>query len=270
MKSIFLSTPLILLLTALVFAEKGETPDGGVLPLGADGKPLNLDFETGTLKDWTADGEAFKGQPIKGDTVHPRRSDMYSRHQGNYWIGTYEKLGDKPQGTLTSVPFKVTHPWASFLVGGGPHETTCVELVRRDTGKVFLRASGAERENMHRVVVDLKQHQGKEIFLRLVDRHSGHWGHVNFDDFRFFDKKPNFPNLAGPARPADLFPHAGLPPDKAAEVMTVPEGFTVTAFAGEPDVRQPIAMTLDDRGRLWVAEAYSYPLKLPKNKARDR
>src|SRR5437763_4966041 len=52
--------------------------------------------------------------------------------------------------------------------------------------------------------------------------------------------------------------------------MTVPDGFTVSAFAGEPDIRQPIAMTLDDRGRLWVAEAYSYPLKLPKNKARDR
>ena len=34
---------------------------------------------------------------------------------------------------------------------------------------------------MHRVVVDLKKHQGKEIFIRLVDHHSGHWGHVNFD-----------------------------------------------------------------------------------------
>ena len=41
--------------------------------------------------------------------------------------------------------------------------------------------------------------------------------------------------------------------------MTVPEGFKVTLFAGEPDVHQPIALCLDDRGRLWVAEAYSYP-----------
>src|SRR5207253_10768635 len=82
--------------------------DVGVLPLGADGKPLNLDFETGTLKDWTAEGTAFKGQPIKGDTVFPRRSDNRSRHQGQYWIGGYERLGDKPTGTLTSVPVKVT------------------------------------------------------------------------------------------------------------------------------------------------------------------
>src|SRR5262245_57126024 len=94
-----------------------QTNDIGVLPTGHDGKPLNLDFETGTLKDWIAEGEAFKGQPIKGDTVYPRRSDNKSQHQGEYWIGGYERFGDKPQGTLTSVTFKVTHPWGSFLVG---------------------------------------------------------------------------------------------------------------------------------------------------------
>src|SRR5437879_3945712 len=103
-------------------------PTKGVLPRGADDKPLNLDFETGDLRDWTAEGDAFAGQPIKGDTVVKRRNDMNSEHQGNYWIGGYEREGDKPQGTLTSAPFKVTHPWAAFLVGGGPHEPTCGEL----------------------------------------------------------------------------------------------------------------------------------------------
>ena len=49
-----------------------------------------------------------------------------------------------------------------------------------------------------------------------------------------------------------------LSPVEAAAVMSVPEGFNVTLFAGEPDVRQPVAMKIDDRGRLWVAEAYSY------------
>src|SRR5262249_24064942 len=41
--------------------------------------------------------------------------------------------------------------------------------------------------------------------------------------------------------------------------MVLPPGFRVTLFAGEPDVRQPIAFPLDDRGRLWVVECYSYP-----------
>ena len=268
LRSLILLLTTLALLSPLAVADKPAPK--GVLPAGADGKPLNLDFETGDLRDWRAEGDAFKGQPIKDDTVAKRRGDMRSNHQGNYWIGGYELKGDKPQGTLTSAPFKVTHPYAAFLVGGGPHDTTCVELVRRDTQKVFLRASGHESENLEHVVVDLRPHKGKEIFIRLVDRHSGHWGHVNFDDFRFYAVKPDFPRAAKPLSPADLFPYAGLPPDKAARVMTVPAGFKVTAFAGEPDVRQPIAMTIDDRGRLWVAEAYAYPLKQPKGKGKDR
>lgn len=52
---------------------------------------------------------------------------------------------------------------------------------------------------------------------------------------------------------------APLPPLEAARTMVVPDGFQVTLFAGEPDIKQPIAFCIDDRGRLWVAEAYNYP-----------
>lgn len=252
--------------------KSAATPPEGVLPTAADGRPLNLDFESGTLKDWTAEGEAFQGQPIKGDTVVKRRGDMRSQHQGQYWIGGYELKQDRPQGTLTSVAFQVTHPWASFLVGGGPWPETCVELVRADTREVFSRTSGLEEEDLRRVAIDLRPHLGKQIFIRLVDRHAGHWGHINFDDFRFHSGKPNVPprpRLEPPA-PVDAYKYAGLPPKKAAEVMTVPEGYQVKLFAGEPDVRQPIALCLDDRGRLWVAEAYSYPQRRADKDARDR
>jgi putative membrane-bound dehydrogenase-like protein len=259
--------PLLLSVALLVPAQQPAQPkaDPGVLPVGADGKPLNLDFETGTLKDWTAEGEAFKGQPIKGDTVKPRRGDMQSRHQGQFWIGGYEKFGDKPTGTLTSVPFKVTHRWASFLVGGGPHpKETYVEVV---CGKdVVFSTPGLEEEDMRRAVVDLGPYQGKEIFVRVVDRHTGHWGHINFDDFRFHAQKPNFPARpkAEPPPPADIYKFAGLKPEAAAKAMTVPEGFEVTVFAGEPDVHQPIAFCFDHRGRMWVVEAYTYPRRHPE------
>jgi putative membrane-bound dehydrogenase-like protein len=262
-------SPLILSLALLTPAQqpqpKANANDLGVLPVGADGKPLNLDFETGTLKDWTADGAAFQDQPIKGDTVNPRRADMRSRHQGQFWIGGYEKFGDKPTGTLTSVPFKVTHAWASFLIGGGPHlRETCVEIV---CGKdVILRAAGRETENMERVLVDLAQYKDKDIFVRVVDKHTGHWGHINFDDFRFHEKKPSFPTQpkVEPPAPLDNYKFAGLKPEDAAKAMTVPEGFLVSVFAGEPDVHQPIAFTIDHRGRLWVIEAYTYPRRHPE------
>jgi putative membrane-bound dehydrogenase-like protein len=49
-----------------------------------------------------------------------------------------------------------------------------------------------------------------------------------------------------------------LPPDEAARGFRVPDGFQVTVFAAEPDVQNPIAMAWDHRGRLWVAENYTY------------
>jgi putative membrane-bound dehydrogenase-like protein len=61
-----------------------------------------------------------------------------------------------------------------------------------------------------------------------------------------------------------------IPPKEAARAMTVPEGFKATLFAGEPDVVQPIAMSFDDRGRLWVVECLSYPHWRKDGKGNDR
>jgi putative membrane-bound dehydrogenase-like protein len=54
-----------------------------------------------------------------------------------------------------------------------------------------------------------------------------------------------------------------LPPAEAQKRFVVPEGFEVRLFAAEPDVINPVAMTWDDRGRLWVVELYEYPLGAP-------
>lgn len=50
-----------------------------------------------------------------------------------------------------------------------------------------------------------------------------------------------------------------LAPAESVRRITVPDGFHVTLFAGEPDIAQPIAFTFDDRGRLWIVENFSYP-----------
>ena len=49
-----------------------------------------------------------------------------------------------------------------------------------------------------------------------------------------------------------------MPADEAAAKMSRPDGFRVTAFAAEPDVQNPIASAWDSRGRLWIAENFSY------------
>jgi len=62
----------------------------------------------------------------------------------------------------------------------------------------------------------------------------------------------------------------GLEPEDAAKAITVPDGFKVQLAAGEPLVHQPVAFSIDHRGRLWVAEAHTYPQRAPEGEGKDR
>ena len=53
-------------------------------------------------------------------------------------------------------------------------------------------------------------------------------------------------------------PGGPMPAAEVARTMELPPGFSCKVFAAEPDVQQPIAMAWDARGRLWVAECYTY------------
>ncbi|HAN96838.1 MAG TPA: dehydrogenase [Planctomycetaceae bacterium] len=57
--------------------------------------------------------------------------------------------------------------------------------------------------------------------------------------------------------------------DEAAARMTVPEGFTVDVVASEPDLVNPVAMAIDERGRFWVCESIEYP-RTEAGEGRDR
>jgi putative membrane-bound dehydrogenase-like protein len=50
-----------------------------------------------------------------------------------------------------------------------------------------------------------------------------------------------------------------VPPAEAPKKLALPPGFSAQLVASEPDVVQPIAYTMDDRGRLWVVENTNYP-----------
>jgi len=63
---------------------------------------------------------------------------------------------------------------------------------------------------------------------------------------------------------------SAVPVSEVTAKLTLPDGFKATLFAGEPDVVQPIAFAIDPRGRLWVAECYSYPEWSRDGKGKDR
>ena len=95
--------------------------------------------------------------------------------------------------------------------------------------------------------------------------------------FEYVDVGPKIPNYTrGPRWGVQGSAHTQmqkpLSPAESMKHYSVPEGFHLELFASEPDLGgKPIAMTWDERGRLWVCETYDYPNELERtNRGRDR
>ena len=62
----------------------------------------------------------------------------------------------------------------------------------------------------------------------------------------------------------DAPPPAGVPPAvapaEARKTLNIAEGLDAQLVAHEPMVQQPVSITFDDRGRLWVLEYLQYPI----------
>ncbi len=74
-------------------------------------------------------------------------------------------------------------------------------------------------------------------------------------------QRDDFPEICNSEPDPSLQPMAAK---EAAASMKVPNGFGVQLFSSEPDVQNPIAMTWDARGRMWVAENYTYAERAQK------
>ena len=157
----------------------------------------NSDFEQGTLKNWTAEGKAFQTQPTKGDNPTKRGRKDASKHQGDFWIGTFENYngksgkpgqtqGDGLIGRLTSHEFTIAHRYINFRVGAGAHEGTSVRLLV--DGKTWLLSPGFASETMQARSADVGAFLGKKARIVVLDNVTGGWGHINADNFTASDK----------------------------------------------------------------------------------
>ncbi len=256
----------------------------GKIPM-KNGKPLNLNFELGNLQDWSATGDAFN-DPILNEEPSPlHEKGLKIGFEGKYFLSSGGNLKYKQTGMLKSTSFKVTYPYASFLVSGGALFDTRVELVLAATNKVIFQSTGQGRATLQPVVVNLKPYLNKNIFIRIIDKETGisqipyiandKWAHINFDNFLFYSSRPEFSNelykkdiIVLP--PLDPVLNAGLSGSEAAKAMSLPKGFKIQLAASEPDIIRPISFTLDARGRLWVVEGHTYPIPAPEGQGRDR
>src|SRR5947209_5876563 len=80
----------------------------------------------------------------------------------------------------------------------------------------------------------------------------------------FAQKEYGFDNTKSSGQPY-------LAPEESRRRLQVPPEWEVKVFAAEPDIINPVAFTVDERGRLWVVECYEYPNRTPPGKQpRDR
>src|ERR1041384_6274446 len=78
----------------------------------------------------------------------------------------------------------------------------------------------------------------------------------------FFPAPPDRPPTTPLSPPRqDRPPTHPYSPADALSKMTVLEGFHVDLVASEPQIVNPIAMTFDERGRIWITESVEYPRK---------
>ncbi|MBK7642960.1 MAG: glycoside hydrolase family 32 protein [Planctomycetes bacterium] len=160
----------------------GNRPD---LPLA--------DFEGADYGTWTLEGNAFGSGPAHGTL---RDQNPVSGFEGTGCVNSYLG-GDAALGTLTSPEFAIERTYLNFLVGGGAHPgETCVELLVG--GAVVRSATGSDDEHLDWESWDLADLAGARARLRIADRASGGWGHINVDSIAQSDERRADPIVTTP------------------------------------------------------------------------
>ena len=141
------------------------------------------DFEGDDYGDWKVTGTAFGTKPAKGTL--PSQIEV-TGFQGEGVVNSFLG-GDDTQGTLTSPKFTIERRHINLLVGGGSHaDQTCVNL--KVGGKTVRQARGRNAEPLAWHNWDVEKFEGKKAQIEIVDKLSGHWGHINVDQIEFADR----------------------------------------------------------------------------------
>lgn len=64
----------------------------------------------------------------------------------------------------------------------------------------------------------------------------------------------------------NVAPTPHLSPEKEKAKIQLPPGFELQLVAAEPDIRKPMNIAFDDKGRLWITESEEYPYPAPADR----
>ncbi len=153
-----------------------------------EGDKVFCDFESENYGDWQVEGQAFGPGPAVGGFANQMQ---VSGFLGKRLVNTYFG-GDGSKGKLTSPEFKIEMPFISFLLGGGGHPGTHIDLLV--DGKAVRTARGPNVKDGGSEVLEwfswsVADLMGKTARIQLVDEETGGWGHINIDQIVFSRQK---------------------------------------------------------------------------------
>lgn len=155
-----------------------------------DNNIVIMDFEGDDYGDWEVRGEAFGSGPAHGGSENQKGFGGFKgRGLVNSFLG-----GDKPQGTLTSLEFKIQQPYINFKIGGGNHAgETCMNLVI--DGEIVRTVVGRNNEYLSWSHWDVSGLESKNARIEIVDKRSIQDGHISVDHIVQSSRAFVLPNL---------------------------------------------------------------------------
>ncbi|MBC8325075.1 MAG: arylsulfatase [Verrucomicrobia subdivision 3 bacterium] len=151
-------------------------------------RSASFDFESGKLEPWKI---------VEGEFGHliGRRDRFFGNgqeynKQGKHYLTTLEGSADAARGSdsqtgvVVSPLFIPKGGQMTFRVGGGNGADVYVALCTTD-GKELKQARGVNNQLMQKASWDLKPYVGKKMFIKIVDKATGGWGHITADNFQF-------------------------------------------------------------------------------------
>lgn len=141
------------------------------------------DFEGDSFGGWAAEGDAFGVQPAGGALKNQNFVDGFA---GNGFANSFHG-GDDSFGILISPEFMIERDYVNFLIGGGTHDGTYMELLI-DGERIYITRPVVETESLHWSSWDVKSYRGKKAVIRVVDNQQGGWGHIMVDQVEMANK----------------------------------------------------------------------------------
>ena len=152
---------------------------------------LYEDWSSGTYGKWVPSGTAFGLTPRKVSELPSYMGPV--RAGTEYVVNSHqnrngEDVGqaDAHIGKLVSPSFTIDRNYINMRVGGGAHKgETCINLVV--DGKIVRSVTGRDSNEMAWQPFDVRNLQGKEAHIEVVDTFTGGWGQISLGEVIFSD-----------------------------------------------------------------------------------